>query len=31
MLDGWDFAKGAQVIDRYESITRKFWVSAGAL
>ncbi|KAG9068587.1 hypothetical protein KI688_010863 [Linnemannia hyalina] len=31
MLDGWDFAKGAQIIDRYESITRKFWVSAGAL
>ncbi|KAF9926050.1 hypothetical protein FBU30_004297 [Linnemannia zychae] len=31
MLDGWDFAKGAQIIDRYESITRKFWVAAGAL
>ncbi|KAG0064606.1 hypothetical protein BGZ89_008997 [Linnemannia elongata] len=31
LLDGWDFAKGAQIIDRYESITRKFWVSAGAL
>ncbi|KAF9131542.1 hypothetical protein BGW39_001653 [Mortierella sp. 14UC] len=31
MLHGWDFAKGARIIDRYESITRKFWVSAGAL
>ncbi|KAF9155864.1 hypothetical protein BG015_008226 [Linnemannia schmuckeri] len=31
MLDGWDFARGAKIIDRYESITRKFWVSAGAL
>ncbi|KAF8942840.1 hypothetical protein BGZ47_006081 [Haplosporangium gracile] len=31
VLDGWDFARGAKIIDRYESITRKFWVSAGAL
>ncbi|KAF9911097.1 hypothetical protein EC991_004651 [Linnemannia zychae] len=31
LLHGWDFAKGARIIDRYESITRKFWVSAGAL
>ncbi|KAG0274659.1 hypothetical protein BGZ95_009574 [Linnemannia exigua] len=31
ILHAWDFAKGAKIIDRYESITRKFWVSAGAL
>ncbi|KAG0377580.1 hypothetical protein BGX24_005855 [Mortierella sp. AD032] len=31
ILHGWDFANGAKIIDRYESITRKFWVSAGAL
>ncbi|KAG0368583.1 hypothetical protein BC939DRAFT_469894 [Gamsiella multidivaricata] len=30
-MDGWDFPSGGRVIDRYESITRRFWVSAGAL
>ncbi|KAF9024071.1 hypothetical protein CPC16_002748 [Podila verticillata] len=29
--DRWDFPADAQVIDRYESITRRFWVSVGAL
>ncbi|KAG0327197.1 hypothetical protein BGZ99_008178 [Dissophora globulifera] len=30
-LEGWDFPTGGEVIDRYEAITRKFWVSQGAL
>ncbi|KAF8952869.1 hypothetical protein BGZ46_003356 [Entomortierella lignicola] len=30
-MEGWDFPSGGRVIDRYESITRKFWVSEGAL
>ncbi|KAG0078233.1 hypothetical protein BGZ93_007766 [Podila epicladia] len=29
--DGWDLPADAQVIDRYESITRRFWVTVGAL
>lgn len=29
--DGWNLPADAQVIDRYESITRRFWVSVGAL
>ncbi|KAF9101542.1 hypothetical protein BGX27_011438 [Mortierella sp. AM989] len=30
-MEGWDFPSGGRVIDRYESITRRFWVSEGAL
>ncbi|KAG0328679.1 hypothetical protein BG000_000355 [Podila horticola] len=29
--EGWDLPADAQVIDRYESITRRFWVTVGAL
>ncbi|KAF9165536.1 hypothetical protein BGX21_000773 [Mortierella sp. AD011] len=30
-IEGWDFPNGGRVIDRYESITRRFWVTGGAL
>ncbi|KAG0213539.1 hypothetical protein BGX28_004175 [Mortierella sp. GBA30] len=30
-MEGWDFPSGGKIIDRYESITRRFWVSSGAL
>ncbi|KAF9914106.1 hypothetical protein BX616_008947 [Lobosporangium transversale] len=30
-MEGWDFPNGGQVVDRYETITRRFWVSGGAL
>ncbi|KAF9094224.1 hypothetical protein BGX29_009608 [Mortierella sp. GBA35] len=30
-MEGWEFPEGAKVIDRYEAITRRFWVSQGAL
>ncbi|KAF8932739.1 hypothetical protein EDD21DRAFT_385378 [Dissophora ornata] len=30
-MEGWDFPSGGRVIDRYESITRRFWVAEGAL
>ncbi|KAF9197244.1 hypothetical protein BGZ49_002406, partial [Haplosporangium sp. Z 27] len=30
-LEGWEFPDGGKVIDRYEAITRRFWVSQGAL
>ncbi|KAI1319287.1 hypothetical protein EDD11_004424 [Mortierella claussenii] len=30
-MEGWEFPSGGEVIDRYESITRRFWVSQGAL
>ncbi|KAF9362648.1 hypothetical protein BGX34_005761 [Mortierella sp. NVP85] len=30
-MEGWEFPKGGQVIDRYEAVTRRFWVSQGAL
>ncbi|KAF9927210.1 hypothetical protein FBU30_003426 [Linnemannia zychae] len=30
-LEGWEFPEGGEVIDRHEAITRKFWVSQGAL
>ncbi|KAG0012001.1 hypothetical protein BGZ81_001817 [Podila clonocystis] len=29
--DGWDLPADAQVIDQYESISRRFWVTVGAL
>ncbi|GJJ71070.1 hypothetical protein EMPS_03420 [Entomortierella parvispora] len=28
--EGWEFPIGGRVIDRYESVTRRFWVSTGA-
>ncbi|KAF9933106.1 hypothetical protein BGZ75_003930 [Mortierella antarctica] len=30
-MEGWEFPEGGEVIDRYEAITRRFWVSQGAL
>ncbi|KAF8936543.1 hypothetical protein BGZ58_004038 [Dissophora ornata] len=30
-MEGWEFPSGGKVIDRYESITRRFWVTQGAL
>ncbi|KAF9545766.1 hypothetical protein EC957_010514 [Mortierella hygrophila] len=30
-MEGWEFPDGGEVIDRYEAITRRFWVSQGAL
>ncbi|KAG0243651.1 hypothetical protein BGX31_010351 [Mortierella sp. GBA43] len=30
-MEGWEFPKGGEVIDRYEAVTRRFWVSQGAL
>ncbi|KAF9351871.1 hypothetical protein BGX26_010186 [Mortierella sp. AD094] len=30
-MEGWEFPNGGQVIDRYEAVTRRFWVSQGAL
>ncbi|KAF9134858.1 hypothetical protein BGW39_005573 [Mortierella sp. 14UC] len=30
-MEGWEFPEGGKVIDRYEAITRRFWVSQGAL
>ncbi|KAG0323596.1 hypothetical protein BGZ99_002692 [Dissophora globulifera] len=29
-MEGWDFPSGGRVVDRYESITRRFWVADGA-
>ncbi|KAG0294220.1 hypothetical protein BGZ96_001593 [Linnemannia gamsii] len=30
-MEGWEFPEGGEVIDRYEAITRRFWISQGAL
>ncbi|KAG0368636.1 hypothetical protein BGX24_002740 [Mortierella sp. AD032] len=30
-MEGWEFPEGGVVIDRYEAITRRFWVTQGAL
>ncbi|KAG0262721.1 hypothetical protein BG011_009851 [Mortierella polycephala] len=30
-MEGWEFPTGGEVIDRFEAITRRFWVSQGAL
>ncbi|KAF9160813.1 hypothetical protein BGX20_002376, partial [Mortierella sp. AD010] len=30
-MEGWEFPNGGQVIDRYEAVTRRFWVTQGAL
>ncbi|KAG0053437.1 hypothetical protein BGZ90_006236 [Linnemannia elongata] len=30
-MEGWEFPEGGEVIDRYEAITRRFWVSQGAI
>lgn len=30
-MEGWEFPAGGEVIDRYEAITRRFFVSQGAL
>ncbi|KAF9190208.1 hypothetical protein BGZ51_008839 [Haplosporangium sp. Z 767] len=30
-MEGWEFPIGGEVIDRYEAITRRFWISQGAL
>lgn len=30
-MEGWEFPAGGEVIDRYEAITRKFYVALGAL
>ncbi|KAF9939327.1 hypothetical protein BGZ67_009630 [Mortierella alpina] len=30
-MEGWDFPNGCKIIDRYETITRRFQISTGAL
>ncbi|KAG0367539.1 hypothetical protein BC939DRAFT_442831 [Gamsiella multidivaricata] len=30
-MEGWEFPSDGEVIDRYEAVTRRFWVSQGAL
>ncbi|GJJ77907.1 hypothetical protein EMPS_10266 [Entomortierella parvispora] len=30
-MEGWEFPEGGEVIDRYEAVTRKFYVAPGAL
>ncbi|KAF9277595.1 hypothetical protein BGZ68_009183 [Mortierella alpina] len=30
-MEGWDFPSGCKIIDRYETITRRFQISTGAL
>ncbi|KAF9902747.1 hypothetical protein BX616_001817 [Lobosporangium transversale] len=30
-MEGWEFPNGGKVIDRYEAVTRRFWISQGAL